>query len=88
MWPDPLPLELLQEVCSAGGLKMDIYAKKGTKVKFVEKDPMSWGVNPDNAKHLLLNETYTVERTDVHSWHTRVYLQEVPDIPFSSVWFK
>jgi hypothetical protein len=69
-------------------MSMDIYAKKGVKVKFIlDREPLSWGVDNNNAKYLTLNQSYTIERTDVHSWHTKVYLQEIPNIPFSSIWF-
>jgi hypothetical protein len=66
---------------------MDIYAKEGTKVIFANP---TWGYQFDQkmaAKHLKEGAVYTVERTDVDSWHTDVYLKEVPGIAFNSVHF-
>jgi hypothetical protein len=67
---------------------MDIeHSPKGTKIKFVAKNPISYGVNQDNAKHLIIGNVYTVSKTEMHSYHTKVFLDEVPNIPFNSVWF-
>lgn len=62
-------------------------ADEGTKVTFCEKYPMSFGVSVDNAKLLTLGESYTVDHTEIHSWHTIVFLKEFPGTEFSSVWF-
>lgn len=67
---------------------MNIYAERGTKVVFAYPDS---GYEPDQKrakKHLVEGVTYTVEKTVVHSWHTDVYLQEVPGIAFNSVLFE
>lgn len=69
------------------GPRMDMYSKPGTRVVFAYPEA---GYNPDierAAKHLTLGETYTVEITDVHSWHTDVFLEEFPGIPFNHVMF-
>ena len=67
---------------------MDIdKAPKGTKLKFTKENPISWGVSADNAKHLILGNVYTVSKTEMHSYHTKVFLEEFPGIPFNSVWF-
>jgi hypothetical protein len=67
---------------------MDIeHSPKGTKVKFIKENPSSWGVPADNAKHLTLGDTYTVDTIEMHSYHTKVFLEGYPDIPFNSVWF-
>lgn len=58
------------------------------KLKFVAKEPVHWGVPIDNTKLLKLGETYTIERTEVHSWHTKVFLKEFPGVEFNSVWFE
>ena len=68
-------------------MSIDIHSPKGTKIRFVVPDPLTWGVDANNAKRLILGEIYTVEKTEIHSWHTKLYLQEVPGIPFSTVWF-
>lgn len=42
----------------------------------------------DTAKlHLSRRKTYTVERTDIHGWHTDLYLREVPGVAFNHVLF-
>src|SRR6185312_10610801 len=66
---------------------MDIYAQPGTKVIF---DNPKNGYAYDQAdcrKHLTVGQIYTVERTDVHSAYTDVWLQEVPGVSFNSVMF-
>lgn len=39
------------------------------------------------AKHLTEGESYTVDKVEVHSWHTKIWLKEVPDVSFNSVLF-
>ena len=39
-------------------------------------------------KHLTEGEEYTVERTEVSSCHTDVYLEEIPGVAFNSVMFE
>lgn len=55
---------------------MNIYAKKGDKVVFVSAadSQISWGGCDDPRPILNNGETYEVESTDVHSWHTKVKL--------------
>lgn len=65
---------------------MHIYALKGFKV-IVRRA----GNERDGElirKHLVIGKEYTVEKTEVHNWHTDVFLQEVPDIAFNSVSFE
>lgn len=71
---------------------MDINAPEGTKVKplFDSDGKIMNGYDHDiehAMKHLKQGETYTVDRTEIHSWHTKVYLQEIPGVPFNSVHF-
>lgn len=66
---------------------MEIYALEGHKVKCVT---MTAGYKHDQEiakQHLLLNEIYTVEHTDVHNSFTDVYLKEIPEVRFNSVFF-
>ena len=61
------------------GVYMNIYAKEGDKVVFLGSDEEinKWG-NCDNPNNLLvIGDTYTVDYTEVHSWHTKVFLKEV-----------
>jgi hypothetical protein len=67
---------------------MNIYAKRGDKVKFSFPD---WGYNSDIEKakeYLTVGKEYTIEKTDVSSWHTNVYLQEFPEVSFNSIMFE
>lgn len=66
---------------------MNIYAKKGHKVRLTT---INAGQKPEQEvvkQHLLLNEVYTIDYTNVSNWATQVYLQEVPGIQFNSVFF-
>lgn len=67
--------------------RMNIYAKSGDKVIF-SFPGSGYEYHQETAKeHLVLNETYTVDYTEVHSWFTEVYLKEVPGVAFNSVLF-
>ena len=61
---------------------MNIYASNGFRVK-VRNNRDSLRIK----EHLKEGKVYTVECTEVHSWHTDVYLREVPNIAFNSVDF-
>lgn len=66
---------------------MDIYAKKGHKVIFKYPDN---GYTPDQEqakKYLKVGETYTVNKTEVHSSTADVELIEIPGQYFNSVLF-
>lgn len=66
---------------------MDIYSKPGTPVKFVNPT-FGYEYHQETArKHLKVGNIYTVKETVVDSWHTDVYLEEVPGVPFNSVLF-
>ena len=58
---------------------MNIEAESGHKVRFIgESDSqVKWGGNDDPRNCLKEGEIYTVDHTEIHSWHTKVYLQEV-----------
>lgn len=71
---------------------MNIYAKAGSKVKFTESDPsraqINWGSHDDPTGILVVGNDYTIDRTDVRSSHTKVFLKEHPGKQFNSVWFE
>ena len=68
-------------------LSMNIYALKGHKVKATSLN-QGYQYHIENAeKYLKLNHIYTVDRTEVASSKTEVYLQEFPEIPFNSTMF-
>lgn len=63
--------------------------KQGDKVIFTEADDdqVNWGSNNDPRKILKLGEQYEVEKVEVHSWHTKVWLVGIEG-KFNSVHFK
>lgn len=67
---------------------MDINAKNGVRVIFNNPNAGYEHHQQQAKEHLVAGDQYTVDRTDVGSWHTDVYLQEVPDVAFNSVLFK
>ena len=67
---------------------MNIYALKGHKVK-VSNLSGGYEYHREVAnKHLTIGNHYTIEKTDVDSWNTDVYLKEIPGIAFNSVYFE
>ena len=65
---------------------MNIYAKKGDKVRFLNDNGRD-SEREYAATMLKEGQVYTVDHTDVYGWHTDVHLQEVPDQMFNSVMF-
>lgn len=67
---------------------MNIYAKKGDKVRCFTL----FGGSSDDEEiaqaYLELAKIYTIEQTEVHAWHTNVWLKEFPNVKFNSVYFK
>ena len=67
---------------------MNIYAKKGDKVRFAYPDN-GRDYDIENAKeHLEPGKEYTIESTSVGQSLTHVYLQEFPGVSFNSVHFE
>lgn len=68
---------------------MDIYSEKGTKVIYMgcSDEQVRWGHGDDPRGILIPGAVYTVDHTDVHGWHTDVYLEEYPGKKFNSVVF-
>jgi len=69
---------------------MDIYTKPGTKIVVTETSAKNGYTSDENkvAAHLTIGVLYTVERMEVDSWSSEVYLEEFPNIPFNSVNFE
>ena len=64
-------------------MSTNIYALRGFKVKITE---ITGGIQQNKEsveKYLKVGQTYTVEKTEVHSWHTDYYFQELPNMAFS-----
>lgn len=67
---------------------MNIYALKGHKV-ICETTQSGYNYQTEVAeKYLEVGKEYTVERTEVESWYTNVWLQEFPDVKFNSTCFE
>ena len=66
---------------------MDIYAKKGYKVRYTGKNGYDSDLEKSN-QYLIVDEVYTIEKTKVRSFHTSVLLQEVNNQWFNSVHFE
>ena len=68
---------------------MNIYAEEGTKVKYIgaSDSQVRWGSNDDPRNCLIEGQLYTIDHTEVHSYHTKIYLKEFPDLKFNSCSF-
>lgn len=71
---------------------LDINAPKGTKVKclFNENGVVKNGYEADQqhaGEYLKQNKVYVIDKTEVGSWRTSVFLEEFPGISFNSVHF-
>jgi hypothetical protein len=64
--------------------------KSGQIVKYIGSNQMQvdWGHNDDPEKYLNVGDTYEIEKIEVHTWHTKVYLKNYPDKKFNSASFK
>lgn len=67
--------------------RMDIYSPRGTTVIFNHPDAGYKHDQVQAARWLQVGGHYMVERTEVHGFHTNVWLQEFPDQSFNSVHF-
>ena len=64
---------------------------KGSKVKCIsiDEDQSNWGGNSSAKDFLIIGNIYTLDRDpEIHSWHTKYYLAEVPGKKFNSVQFE
>jgi len=67
---------------------MNIYAKNGDKV-ICKNISRGYDLTDETAnKYLKIGSVYTVDYTDVHNWHTNVYLIEFPNVSFNSTDFE
>ncbi len=70
----------------------DIRSPEGTMVValFNKAGKIQHGTTFDKEqaqKHFVTGKVYTVDHTDIHSYHTNVYLKDFPDVNFNSVHF-
>lgn len=68
---------------------MDIYSKKGTIVTFTgcSEEQHRFGSHTGDFKQLEIGKKYVIEKTEVHTMHTKVYLQNIEGC-FNSVCFE
>jgi len=52
-----------------------------------DKDQINWGGNDDPNRKVIVNKPYKVQAVEVHSWHTKVWLERVTGV-FNAVNFK
>ena len=61
------------------------------KIKFIEekvsKDQINWGGHSDPSGVLEVGKEYELDRAEVHSQHTKIFLKEFPGKSWNSVWF-
>jgi len=50
-------------------------------------EAVKWGSNDDPVGLLEPGKKYVIENIEVHSWHTKIFLQEFPGKKFNSVHF-
>ncbi len=67
---------------------MNIYALEGFKVRCATLEAGSEYQRKHHSKLLEVGKEYTVERTEVHSLMTDVFLKEFPGEVFNSVFFE
>ena len=63
----------------------------GSKVRYngdVLEEQVRCGANDDPRTYLTQGAIYTVAEVEAHDWHTKVYLEEFPDLEFNSVHFE
>lgn len=61
------------------------------KLKYIGNvfdEQVNWGRNDDPRGILEDNKVYEVDRSEVHSSYTKIYLKEFPNMKFNSVHFE
>lgn len=69
-------------------MSMDIYTKPGALVKYANPHAGYACDQETAAKYLVYGSNYTVAYTDVHNWHTDVFIEGFDGIRFNSVMFE
>ncbi len=68
---------------------MNLEAKKGDKVVFLNENGHDWQPKEAREKHgLVEGNVYTVAKMEVHNFSSDVWLEEVPGIAFNTVMFE
>ena len=58
------------------------------KYKGCSDDQVRWGSNDDPRGILVIGKEYSVQKMEVHSWHTKYWLWEHPNNKFNSANFE
>jgi hypothetical protein len=74
------------EMLRAPAVKRARVRYRGDKTVFLEQ--VRWGANDDPRGVLKDGKVYTLARREVHTWHTKYHLEEVPWKKFNSVHFE
>lgn len=64
--------------------RFNIFNRNKRKIKCVAKYHTMYG----DGDELEVGKIYTLVRLDVHQYNTDVYIEEIPDKPFNSVFFE
>lgn len=68
---------------------MDIHSLKvGDKLICADNKENNWGSCDSAPQNLSVGETYIIEKFEIHSWHTKIWLKEKPGKVFNSVHFE
>lgn len=68
--------------------EFDIYNRRPRPIICIRNEDNKWSHADKNSPMLEVGKTYHVEDVDMGSWHTDVYLEEFPGVPFNSVLFE
>jgi hypothetical protein len=66
----------------------ELTAKPGDKVVCSSRYTNSWGNCHQVVDYVPIGTICTIEKIEVHSWHTKVWFKEFPNKWFNSIHFK
>lgn len=73
--------------CSGNCSDFNIYDPRMRHIVCIYKQDHNWSLNGNASNYLQVGEVYHVLEVEVHSFHTRVRLQEFPALQFNSMNF-
>lgn len=62
-----------------------------SKVKYIKhptKNQLKGGYYDNPIKLLKIGRVYEIERIEVYSWYTWIFLKKYPDLHFNYIWFE
>lgn len=69
-------------------MQFDIWNHSERKIRCIDNTLTGWFKCNENSHLLTVGDIYTVTDVEVHSWHTNVYVAEIPGVAFNSVLFE